>query len=331
VWIDYSGGTVSGASMRAAGIEGAIRYVGLGGSGKRLTHAEYADHLAHGRKTIAVVERTTTDADGGYATGRANAAIALTDLRNITAGQPPVTMVFAANDKPGFNQADIEYVKGFHDVLTPFRFTVGPYGFGAFLAACAKAGLAPIAWQAGPAPSRTGTADVATFWQRQGGPATAADGPATPVTRVIGGVTCDLSNRLFTLEPTVTSPINKLTAQQSAEIASAAHDLLVGNSTPGGNPQGRTNAEIFAFRGLLASAVSTLSTLIKQDIALDQSQQNALADLATKVAALQAALAAPDVEVSDAQVAAMADEVAKDMEVYLGNGFNVLVTPKGAS
>lgn len=196
VWIDYSSGTVSGAAMEAARIAGAFRYVGIGGAGKRLTRAEYADHCAHGRQTVAVVEYTTVDADGGAMAGRLNAQAALADLTRITAGLPPITRVLMANDKPGWNQADVDYVRAAATVLGPAGYTVGPYGFGDFLTACRSAGCAPISWQAGPAPSRTGTSSIATWWQRQGGAAAASDGPASPVTAVIDGVVCDLSNKI---------------------------------------------------------------------------------------------------------------------------------------
>lgn len=196
VWIDYSGGVVSGATMAARNVAGAIRYGGIGGAGKRLTRAEYADHIEHGRATVLVVEKTTTDADAGAPAGKANAQAALADLEKITAGLPPIELVLMANDQAGFDQADVDYLGAAAEVFAGGAL-VGPYGFGSYLAACGRAGLAPIGWQAGPAPSRTGTARWATWWQRNGGPAAAVDGPATPVTLVLDGVTCDVSNRLL--------------------------------------------------------------------------------------------------------------------------------------
>lgn len=204
-WIDYSGGAVSGKTMADNGIEGAIRYVGIGGAGKRLTRAEYSDHCDHGRQTLAVVEMSTTDADGGYAAGLRNARAAMADLAVETQGLPPITGVLAANDKPSYVQADVDYVRAFRDVFGDVV-DVGPYGFGSFLAACSSAGLASIAWQAGPAPSRTGTSSIATFWQRQGGAVGPTDGPTLPVTIVLDGITCDLSNRLKELPMTAPTP-----------------------------------------------------------------------------------------------------------------------------
>lgn len=198
VWADYSGGRPGGAALRAAGITGVVRYVGVGGAGKRLTAVEYADLVAHGIQVAAVVEASTTDADGGYNAGVLSAGAAQHDLAVQTAGLPPIEVVFAANDKPTFVQADVDYVRGFRDVFSGAA-VVGPYGFGSFLAACSAAGLAPVAWQAGPAPSRTGTTGVATFWQRQGGPVGPADGPTAPTTQTINGVVCDLNNQLLPL------------------------------------------------------------------------------------------------------------------------------------
>ena len=262
-WIDYSNGTVSGAAMAAAGIEGAIRYVGIGGAGKRLTRAEYADHVAHGRQTAVVVERNTTDADGGLAAGRANAQLALADLRAITSGLPPIRFLFAANDKSAFTRADVDYVRGFQDVLLPARITVGPYGFGSFVAACRAARLTPIAWQTGPAPSRTNTSDVATLWQRNGTAGKAADGPATPTTRVLAGVTCDLSNRLLAFkEVPVTSPIDKLTERDVQTILQASKNWLVGNQLAGGNPAGALTTTLFAVKGEIANADADVKATI---------------------------------------------------------------------
>lgn len=204
LWIDYSGGTVSGATMAANGIEGAIRYGPLGNASKQLTRAEYQDHLDHGRQTAIVVEKTTTDADAGAAGGKANAEDTLGWLETLTKGLPPITMVLMANDKPTFVQADVDYVGAAAQVFAGGAL-VGPYGFGSYLAACAKAGVAPVGWQAGPAPSRTGTAAIATWWQRNGGPTAASDGPALPVTITLDGVSCDLSNRLLEV-PSMTTP-----------------------------------------------------------------------------------------------------------------------------
>lgn len=197
-WVDYSGGRPGGAALKAVGALGALRYVGVGGSDKRLTRAEYADLLAHGIDVLFVVELNTRDADGGAAAGKANAKAALANLKTITADLEPMTMGFMANDQNASSSTEVDYLAAAADVFGD-EYIIGPYGFGAYLEACAKRDLCPIGWQAGPAPSRTGTADLATFWQRQGGLVHPADGPTSPTSRVIGGVSCDLNNQLMEL------------------------------------------------------------------------------------------------------------------------------------
>lgn len=280
IWIDYSSGRVSGAAMAAAGIVGAARYVGIGGAGKRLTRAEYRDHVAHGRRTVAVVEKTVTDADGGTAAGTANARLALADIRNITAGLAPIQHVFATNDKPTFSQTDVDYIRAFRAVFAGTGIIVGPYGFGSFLAACAEAGLAPIAWQTGPAPSRTGTSAIATFWQRQGGRGQASDGPTSPVTRVIDGVTCDLNNQLKELA--VSSPIDKLSAADVGLLLGVAQRYAPGNTGGAHNAEGDMAATIFALKGQIARATTGLAT--SAEVAALSAKVDALAAVVAGIA-----------------------------------------------
>ncbi|HEX3649579.1 MAG TPA: hypothetical protein VHV49_14230 [Pseudonocardiaceae bacterium] len=272
VWIDYSSGRVSGAAMKAAGVIGAFRYVGVGGTGKRLNRAEYQDHLAHGRQTVAVVERVTTDADGGAAAGTANAHAALADLATITAGLAPIRYVLMVNDQNRDTATEVAYVRAAAAVLVGY--VVGPYGFGAFLASCAAAGLAPVAWQAGPAPSRTGTAAVSTWWQRQGGPAAAADGPATPVTRVIDGVTCDLTNQLKEITVALTDPLPPIKMGDGKEYNLLAGDVLRGLAQyiPGdvaegdgttGHPVGQYVSRILAIDDIDAAVTKLVTAVTK--------------------------------------------------------------------
>lgn len=198
VWADYSGGVPSGTALSAAGITGVIRYVGVGGGSslphKRLTRVEYADLVAAGRQVLAVVELGTGDADTGYDGGVANARAAVADLAAITAGLPPIRYVFAANDKPGWSQVDVDYVRGFRDVLGIAA--TGAYGFASFLQAVRAAGLAAVYWQAGEPPSATGTADFVHLWQRNG-----YDG--TPTGATVDGVDVDLNNQQLPLEADV--------------------------------------------------------------------------------------------------------------------------------
>lgn len=271
-WIDYSGGHVTGASMAAAGITGAVRYVGIGGAGKRLTRAEYVDHLAYGRQTIAVFEKSTTDADGGAAAGTANARAALADLTLITAGLAPIQFAFAANDQNSNTAAEVAYVRAAAAVLTPAGYTVGPYGFGAFLAACSAAGLCPIGWQAGPAPSRTGTAAVATFWQRQGGPVVPADGPTSPTTKTIDGVACDLNNQRLEL------PAMGLTDDDKTWILANLPPKVAGYK----NAKDPSDVDMHQHAADATTAAKGIAALTTQ-----------VANLAKAVAALQAGQAVP--------------------------------------
>lgn len=308
-WIDYSGGTVSGKTMANHGITGALRYVGIGSTGKRLTHAEYADHCAHGRLTIAVVERSTTDADGRAPAGTANAESALTDLKVETAGLPPIPWVFMANDQPTSTPAEVDYVRAAAAVFGP-AFAVGGYGFGAFLLALARAGVGTpgFGWQAGPAPSRTGSSAVATFWQRQGGSVAPADGPTTPTTIVLDGVTCDLNNQLMELP--MTDPFQAKAVD--AGPGSYSHYLMnVGAQfAPGGVNQVPV---ITAGLGALKAQVAALSGALSADDAeilgvvsgVDRDVKAGLTQLAATLSGLPAG-AAP----TDAQVAALGTAVA---------------------
>lgn len=195
LWGDYVG-YPGGAALQAAGFTGVVRYVGIGGSDKRLTAAEYADLASHGLQVLGVVESTTTEADNGYATGVSDAQAAQADIANLTGGRG-LDFVFATNDKTTYEQADVDYVSGFSSVFGAHK--TGVYGFSDFLTAVRNTGAATVFWQAGRPPSLTGTGDFVHFWQRQGTVGDASDGPATPVTQGIGGVTVDLDNQRLEL------------------------------------------------------------------------------------------------------------------------------------
>lgn len=280
-WIDYSAGQVSGASMVAAGITGAVRYVGVGGAGKRLTRAEYIDHCAHGRQTIAVVERSTTDADGGAAAGTANALAARTDLEAITAGLDPIRIVFMANDQSTSTAAEVAYVRAAAAAWGD-EYVVGPYGFGDFLLACSAAGVAPIAWQAGPAPSRTGTGALATFWQRQGGAVKPADGPTAPVTHTVDGVACDLNNQLKELPDMGDLQSNDPNLMQLVARVQAA---VAGKPTSDWNL-----APIKAEPNALGKAVGTTIPAIAAEVATVSAKVDALTTALTDLVAVVAHL-----------------------------------------
>lgn len=229
IWADYSGGRPGGAALNAAGFTGVVRYVGEGSSGKRLTVAEAQDLLAHGVQVRCVVENTTIDANGGYNAGVAAANAALADPA-VQAANP--AFIYAANDQSGWSQVDVQYVQGFASVLGA---RAGAYGFGSFLAAV-KAAIPGIGslWQAGPAPSRTGTEGIANLWQRNGTAGSAADGLAIPTQITVNGIACDINNRINQEEP-VTDPftsysapapiLNPADGSYSGQDASAATDF----------------------------------------------------------------------------------------------------------
>lgn len=196
-WVDYSGGPISGAALHAAGITGAIRYVGIGTGPKRLTVAERDDLLSHGVTVLGVAESTAAEADNGYNAGVADAKAVLADPA--AAGLP---FVCATNDKPTYTQADVDYVRGFASVLGE---RAGAYGFASFLTAVRAQTPVSLYWQAGEPPNMTGTQGWVQFWQRQGTAGNGSDGPAVPTSTVIGNVAVDLNNQLLPL-PTVTPP-----------------------------------------------------------------------------------------------------------------------------
>src|ERR1700758_526591 len=223
IYADYSAGRPGGAALRAAGFSGAIRYLFAGSAGKLITAAEYADLVANGLDVLCVVERGTTDADGGYTAGESTAQAALACARAL--GIPDDVVICAANDKPGYSQADVDYVRGFRDVLGLGR--TGAYGSGPYVALCATQSVASWLWQSGKSPARTGTTGIVSAWQRNGTAGDASDGPATPTTITVAGVPCDVNN-IYTLP----SEDDDMTPDQSAKLDAIYGSLYVTNSTP---------------------------------------------------------------------------------------------------
>lgn len=188
LWADYISNP-GGAQLASAGIGGVLRYVGIGGSFKRLTAAELDDLYAHGIQVLGVAESTVTEDDNGNAAGIADAKAVLDDP--VTASLP---YIFATNDKTTYDAADVAYIEGFASVLGR---RAGAYGFASFLRAVR--GIVSVYWQAGDPPNMTGTGGWVHFWQRNGTAGNGADGPAVPVTVDINGVAVDLDNQLLQL------------------------------------------------------------------------------------------------------------------------------------
>lgn len=209
-WADYSGGYPGAASLAAAGFSGAIRYIGKGTAGKRLTAAERQDFDAHGFAYLLVCELDTHDAEGGYAAGRSFAQVALADAR--ANGVPDSVGIACAADEhlttaqiPGA----VEYARGFRDVVGQSRH--GAYGFSEFLAAVHAAGLASWYWQSGSPPSVTETDGYVHFWQRNTGQTTSS----------VNGVTCDISDQLLPLPAQPTRGSNEDMWKFLADVGTA--------------------------------------------------------------------------------------------------------------
>lgn len=195
VWADYSAGYPGAAALKAAGFEGAIRYIGEGSSGKRLSASERADFDAHGFSYLLVCEFDIHDAEGGYSRGQQYAVDALADARY--KGVPESVGIACAADEhltAAQVPAAVEYARGFRDTVGQAR--TGAYGFSEFVAAVHAAGIGSWYWQSGNPPTTTGTAGYVRFWQRNG-----YDGK--PTTTYANGIQCDINDRLLPL-PTAT-------------------------------------------------------------------------------------------------------------------------------
>jgi hypothetical protein len=137
--------------------------------------------------------------------------------------------VFAVNDKSGFVQADVDYVRGFASVLGD---RAAAYGFSSFLRTVRAQCPVSLYWQAGLPPSATGTQGWVHFWQRQGSPGNGTDGPATPVNITLDGVSCDLDNQLLEVPVTSPTPWNGL---WPADAPEAVYALKVKEGVLNGN------------------------------------------------------------------------------------------------
>lgn len=143
-YLDYSGARLSGFSIRRDGYDGVVRYIDAPDRlrTKHTNLAEYRDHLANGLTVYLVFQNTTTDPEGGYAAGVANAQRAKAGAEYL--GYTGV--IFFCNDKTTLNVAAWrDYLRGAADVLGLAR--VGAYGFRN--AMDAAVGYASAFWQSG--------------------------------------------------------------------------------------------------------------------------------------------------------------------------------------
>lgn len=178
-WLDYANGWPSGAAVKAAGFTGTIRYTTAprlmnppGKNQKHITKTEYDDHRANGVKIRLVFQGGTTDADGGWALGVANAKLALEGANYL--GYNGV--IFFCNDRPELPNIVSwrAYLDGAASVLGIKR--VGAYGFQNALNAAV--GHASAFWQAG---SESKLVPHANYWQWNNGRA------------YVAGIQCDVN------------------------------------------------------------------------------------------------------------------------------------------
>lgn len=191
-WLDFSGRPPGAATIRANGYVGVLRYIGLGGSWKHITAAEYQDYVAHGLAVRLVSQSGTDDAWGSaddYAAGRNAAAVAVDHARRL--GIPDSIGIACAADAHAGSaqqiQDSVRYAAGFASYLGRAR--AGFYGFSETSQAVHAAGVVGWHWRCGSAPS-SADAQWVNFWQRN----------RAPTTVVLNGTTCDINETYAPLE-----------------------------------------------------------------------------------------------------------------------------------
>lgn len=184
-WLDYSAAKLSGATIRNAGYGGVIRYIDAPDRlrTKHTNLTEYRDHINNGLRVWLVMQNTTTDADGGYSAGQANARRALAGADYLGYTGP----IFFCNDRTTVPSPSLwqSYLDGAASILGISR--TGAYGFANAIQLAR--GHANYFWQAGrgrdvigatlDANGRPVSSTVVNFWQ---------DNNFQPT---VGGITCD--------------------------------------------------------------------------------------------------------------------------------------------
>lgn len=240
-WLDYSAAKLPGATIKAAGYGGVIRYIDSPDRlrTKHTNLAEYRDHIANGLTVRLVMQNTTTDADGGANAGVANAlrAKAGADYLGYTG------VIFFTNDRttvpnPTSWQA---YLDGAASVLGKAR--VGAYGF--FNALNLAKGHASAFWQAGRKSDLVGHAN---FWQDNN----------TQVT--VGGITCDRNLVIADYNPNTEVP--DMDANQD-QLLREIHVELTGSAAPIYPGAGYANLRA-AVKGLTDSVGALTAMVNKQ-------------------------------------------------------------------
>lgn len=171
-WLDYSAAKLSGATIKAAGYTGVIRYIDspsrLGT--KHTNMNEYTDHVRNGLQVQLVMQTTTSASDGGWTIGVEHAQRALAGANYLGYDGP----IYFTNDRTTVPNpaAWRAYLDGAASVIGKAR--TGAYGF--FNAMDLAIGHASFFWQAG---RRSDVRAHTHVWQDNN----------TQVT--VGGITCD--------------------------------------------------------------------------------------------------------------------------------------------
>jgi hypothetical protein len=300
IWADYSAGRPGGAALRAAGFAGVIRYVGTPGHTKNITAAEYADLVAEGLSVLLVYELGTTDWQGGYNAGVANADAAAIDAHNCGI---PLSVGIAASVDMHLNASQVpmalNYLRGFQAALG--RAQTGAYGFAEFVNAVHAAGTASWLWRCGSAPSAA-ESTYTTFWQRNAG----------QTTMTVGGIVCDINDQL---NPIGVDDI--VTPDDIAAVAKAVWDQQFSGLDPLNN---NAQMDSIAARDWLATTNRWANAAYTEAAAVN----GTLPEVQT---AILAALPTAGASMSDAQVA----ELEAKLIAALGAGWNVAITPKASA
>lgn len=224
--LDYAGGRISGATLKANGIAFVCRYLTDGGSGlpgKQLLPDEFADLVANG---IAVVFNFETTADrmlDGYDAGVADAQYSLNYIRSLPGGPQNPVVYFSCDfdEAPNQDQAVEDYLRGAASVLGGMD-KVGIYGaFYICTRAQAAVGVKYI-WQT-EAWSGGNITSAVNIMQRNG------LGFAT-----VGGVQCDVNEahtddfgQFVPGAPVVDQPAPPADAPNAPAIPKPADDLAL--------------------------------------------------------------------------------------------------------
>lgn len=177
--LDYSTGPIPGAAIKAAGHDGAIRYVdnpAVGLNPKHITPTEYADLLRAGCAVWLVFEDGTADINGGFGAGAANAARAKVGAAWIGYTGP----IFMACDEhltAAQLPLGMAYLDGAASVLGLAN--TGAYGFPEFIDAAHSGDHATWLWQCGSPPPASSPAHL---WQDN------------TTSTTVAGVVCDINH-----------------------------------------------------------------------------------------------------------------------------------------